>query len=178
MDRYERLAPASLIASISSMPRRWKEAVYVPPDVSIDDFFTVSTDQGSIAEHFGAAIAQIALLRDAIRTTSYNVPEPLDMGVAAAVANKGSGPWPKNAKSARNELKDQFEKLEGELKELKTTDWNRSADAGNTTLTILALAQGASRVGAERLSIVERLVRSLADEDHSTNPPPQDQILD
>ena len=73
MDRYEQLQPASIIASIASMQRRWKDAVHVPADKNIDDFFAVETDDGSIAEHLGAAIAQLRILRPALRTTAYNL---------------------------------------------------------------------------------------------------------
>ncbi len=162
-DRYESLNPASLIASIASMPRRWKDALRVPAPKNIDDFFTVEGPDGTAAEHVGAAIAQIRTLRDAIRTTSYNVPEPLGTEVAAAAANSGSGAWPTSASEGLADLTAEMEGLKEQLDGLKPHDWNKSADAGRTTLSVLKLAQGASRVGAERLGIVERTIRTLAD---------------
>ena len=177
MDRYQQLRPASIVASITSMPRRWKDAMHVPPQVPLEDIFTESTDKGTIAEHVGAAIAQLEVLREAIRTTSYSVPAPFDSAVAAAVENQGSGPWPDSAVAGRKELERQAEQLLEELNRLTTSDWNKSADAGSTTLTVLALGQGASRVAAERLSIVERLVRQLAD-DYEPKPPSQDLLAE
>jgi len=163
MDRYESLPPASIVASISSMQRRWKDAVHVSVDKNIEDYFTIETDQGSIAEHLGAAIAQLRVLRHAVRTTSYNMPEELDSEVVSAVANKGSGPWPKSTKEGLAELFEELDALKSELDQISTSGWKKTAKAGNTSLTLIAIAQGASRVAADRLTIVERLVRTLAD---------------
>lgn len=163
MDRYDRLQPASIVASIASMPRRWKEALHVPPEENIDDYFIVETDQGSIAEHMGAATAQIRILRGAIRTTTYNNPEPVEAEVVAAAANAGSGPWPSNAKEGLAAFNDEIEKLQAELDNVGVRDWNKTARAGNSSVSLLGLAQGASRVAADRLAIVERLVRALVD---------------
>ena len=163
MDRYDQLEPKALVASINSMPRRWKEAMWVPPEENIDDYFSVETDKGSVAEHMGAAIAQLRVLRGAIRTTTYNVPEPLEPEVLTAVANQGSGPWPKNAKSGLAELGEEIEALKAELDLISTRDWQKTAPAGDRSITLMALAQGTTRVAADRLSIAERLVRSLAD---------------
>ena len=162
-DRYDSLQPASLIASMTSMPRRWKDAMRVAPPKSIDDYFTVDGEHGSAAEHVGAVIAQLSTLSDAIRTTSYNVPEPLTSAVVAAASNTGSGPWPESASAGLAELTSLFETLTTQLEQLNPRDWNKSADAGSTMLTVLALAQGASRVAADRLAIVERTIRTLAD---------------
>ena len=94
-DRYDSLQPPSLIASIASMPRRWKDALHVPAPKSIEDLLlTPGTDGVNVAEHLGATIAMIGILQDAIRTTSYNIPEQLGPEVSTAVRNAGSGPWP------------------------------------------------------------------------------------
>ena len=161
-DRYDSLQPPFLISTISSMPRRWKDALSVPKPKDIDDYFTLTGDDGTAAEHVGAAIAQLVILREAIRTTSYNIPEPLETSVTAAVDNTGSGPWPPSVDEGLTELTEQFERLLAQLKSLNPSDWNKSADAGNRTLTISALAQGASRVAADRLAIVERTIRTLS----------------
>lgn len=162
MDRYEQLQPASIIASIASMQRRWKDAVHVPADKNIDDFFAVETDDGSIAEHLGAAIAQLRILRPALRTTAYNVPEALDSEVAAAAANLGSGPWPTSTKAGLADLFAELDAIKTELESINTRDWAKQAQAGSTSVTLLQLAQGTSRVAADRLTKVERLVRHLA----------------
>ena len=148
---------------MTSMPRRWKDAMRVAPPKNIDDYFAVNGEHGSAAEHLGAVIAQLSTLSDAIRTTSYNVPEPLTSSVVSAASNTGSGPWPQSASAGLAELTDLFETLTGQLQQLNPRDWNKSADAGSTMLTVLALAQGASRVAADRLAIVERTIRTLAD---------------
>jgi len=162
-DRYASLNPASLTASIASLPRRWKEALRVPAPDNIDDVLTVEGPDGTVAEHLGAAIAQIRILRDAVRTTSYNVPEPLGAEVATAAANRGSGPWPETTKSGLSDLTNELEALLEQLKGLKAHDWNKSADADRTTLSVLQLAQGCSRVGAERLAVAERTIAAVTD---------------
>lgn len=162
MDRYDQLQPAAIVASITSMQRRWKDAMHVPVDKNIEDFFRVETDSGSIAEHIGAAIAQLQILHPALRTTSYNVPEPLEPNVAAAVANQGSGPWPSSAKDGLADLFNELDAIKSELEGINVRDWTKTTQAGSTTLSLLAIAQGASRVAANRLAIVERLVRQLA----------------
>jgi len=55
-----------------------------------------------------------------------------------------------------------MEQLLEQLEQLSASDWNKSADAGRESLTVLALTQGASRVAAERLSAVDKIVASLA----------------
>lgn len=146
------------------MPRRWKEALHVAPPKSIDEVFSEpGPDGSSAAEHMGAAIAMTEALIDAIRTTAYNVPEPLGPEAATAIHNAGSGPWPASPHVALNTLDGLMEDLLEQLKRLSPSDWNKSADAGSETFTILALAQGASRVAAERLNAVERIIDALAD---------------
>lgn len=158
------------------MPRRWKDAIRVEAPKNIEDYFTVAGPDGSAAEHVGAVVAQLTILSNAIRTTSYNVPEPLPPEAAIAVKNGGSGPWPATASDALSQLRIAFEGLEDQLKTLKSHDWNKSANVltGGTpvdgvpsrsgeSLTVLQLAQGASRVAAERLPVVERAIRSAAD---------------
>ena len=164
MDRYDRLQPAAIIASIKSMQRRWKDAVHVSADKNIEDYFAIETDDGSIAEHIGAAITQLRTLRPALRTTAYNNPEPLDSEVAAAAANLGSGPWPSSTRAGLDELFSELDAIAGELETINTQDWNKTTNAGSTSLTLLQIAQGTSRVAANRLAIVERLVRQLADD--------------
>lgn len=163
MDRYDRLQPPAIVASIASMQRRWKDAVNVPPEQNVEDFFAIDTDSGSIAEHLGAAIAQLRILRPALRSTSYNVPDPLDPEVATAAANAGSGPWPPSTRAGLEELFTELDAIKEELESINIRDWNKSAQAGSTSLTLLQIAQGTSRVAADRLAIVERLVRQLAD---------------
>ena len=163
-DRYDSLQPASLIASMKSMPRRWKDGLRVQPPLNIDDFFSVDGGSGSAAEHLGAAIVQLTTISEAIRTTSYNVPEALSTEVVTAVSNTGSGPWPSSAKAGLQEITSIVEKLTEQMEQLNPRDWNKSADAGSTMLTVLALAQGASRVAADRLAIVDRTIAALADQ--------------
>lgn len=159
------------------MPRRWKEAIRVDPPKNIEDYFTVAGTDGSAAEQVGAVIAQLKILSNAIRTTSYNVPEPLPPEAAVAVENRGSGPWPETAADALAQLREIFTVLEEQLGALKPHDWNKSANVltGTTpvdgvptpsaqSLTVLQLAQGASRVAADRLPLVERIIRNAAND--------------
>lgn len=165
-DRYESLKPNNLIASMSSMPRRWKDAIRVDPPKNIEDYFNVSGPDGNPAELVGAVIAQLKILDDAIRTTSYNIPETLPPEAAAAAQNLGSGPWPASAGDARDQLTEAFENLEARLRQLNTHDWTKSArvepSETGATLSVLQLAQGASRVAATALPIVERSIRDAA----------------
>jgi len=162
-DRYDGLLPKSLIASMASMPRRWKDALKLPPPKSVEDYFTLEGEAGTPAEHLGAAIAQLRLIGEAIRTTSYNVPESLGAEVTSAVDDQSSGPWPSSAHGGLDDLVELCEGIEARLSDLSAGDWNKSASTPGGDLTILALAQGASRVAANRLAIFERTVRALAD---------------
>jgi len=172
MDRYDRLNYQATVSTIGSMPRRWKDALYVQPPKNIEDYFSVEGPEGTMAEHVGAAIAQIRVLRGAVRTTSYNVPDPLEPEVLVAVGDKGSGPWPKSANEGLTDLLAEYEALKAEFDNLKPSDWNKSADlkpqdgdktAHGRSFTIVDLARAVSRVSAERLGKVERTVRKLVD---------------
>ncbi len=164
-DRYESLKPNNLVASMASMPRRWKDAIRVDPPKDIEDFFNVSTSSGNPAELVGNVVAQLKILEDAIRTTSYNIPETLPVEAIAAAKNLGSGPWPSSAADARDELTAAFNALEERLRGLNTHDWAKSAtvEGGGDSLSVLQLAQGASRVAATALPLVERAIREAAD---------------
>ena len=117
----------------------------------------------TIAEHCGAAIAQIDVLALAIRTTLYTSPDPLEDQVVAAVSNAGTGPWPKTAREALNKVSSSLKQLREELELINTSGWNRSATSHleMQSFTVLTLARGSSRVAAERLIAVESLVREL-----------------
>ncbi len=159
---------------MASMPRRWRDAIRVDPPKNVEDFFTLPGSSGiSAAEHTGAVIAQLTILSNAIRTTSYNVPEALAPEAAAASINAGSGPWPDTAADGLAQLDAIFEQIEAQLKQLNTHDWNKSAKVqaagtpadgapGVDSLTVLALAQGASRVAAEHLPLAERVLREVS----------------
>lgn len=135
----------------------------MPAPKNVDEVFTIAGPDGtSAAEHLGAAISMITILVDAVRTTSYNVPEPLGPEVATAVHNAGSGPWPDSAETGVSSLTTTTEQLLEQLQQLSPSDWNKSADSGTETFTVLALAQGASRVAAERLAAVDRIIGGLA----------------
>lgn len=168
-DRYDQLLPPSLTATIGSMPRRWKEALYLPPPKSIDDVFTEADPNGiCVAEEAGAMLAMLAVLEPAIRTTSYNDPELLTTEVQAAVKNDGAGPWPSSAKDALQSIEERFESLIDLVNSLNPRDWTKSASIKSPTgpsvsgrLTMTELIQGASRVSAERLARAEKAVASF-----------------
>lgn len=146
------------------MPGRWVDGFRVDPELDIEDFYTVPGSTGmTIAEHCGAAIAQIDVLALAIRTTLYTSPDPLDDQVVAAVSNAGTGPWPKTAREALNKVSSSLKQLREELELINTSGWNRSATSHleMQSFTVLTLARGSSRVAAERLIAVESLVREL-----------------
>jgi len=174
-DRYDSLKPTMVISSVASMQQRWKDAIRVDPPKNIEDYFSVEGPDGSAAEHVGAVIAQIGAISNAIRTTSYNVPEPIASEAAAAVQNKGTGPWAASAADGLANLQTTFEELLARLKQLNPNDWNKSAKVltgaapadgvsqeSGQMLNILQLARGATRVAAERLPIVERTIRTAA----------------
>ena len=161
-DRYDTLRPNQIVSSIASLPSRWRDAFRIDPELDIEDFFTVAAADGtSMAEHCGAVITQLPALRDAIRTTTYPAPEALGDQVAAAIQNLGSGPWPSSAREALNAISEELKALDEQLKLLHTHDWNKAASSGGTSYTVIQLAQGTSRVAADRLRAVERLVEEL-----------------
>ncbi len=161
-DRYDRLQPPNLTASVASMPRRWKDALHLPPPKNIEEVFTtVGPDGVSAAEDCGAVLAQVATLTNAIRTTSYNAPEALDSTVVAALANQGSGPWPATAGAALENLTAAFENLDNRLKDLKANDWNKTAPTPSGSISLIDLVRGVARVSADRLARVERTVQSF-----------------
>ncbi len=144
------------------MPRRWKDAFHVGPDENIEDYFTVVGNAGiTIAEHCGATLTQLTLLSNAIRTTCYPAPEPLDDAVKAAAQNLGTGPWPASVREFLNNFGMVTNELAAEIGRVKTNDWKKAASSGGRSLTVMEISQGASRVAAERLRAVELLVREL-----------------
>jgi len=174
-DRYDSLKPTTVIASIASMQQRWKDAIRVEKPKNIEDYYSVAGPNGSAAEHIGAVVAQLAVLSNAIRTTSYNVPEPIAPEAASAAKNLGSGPWAATATEGMAQLQASFEELLARLKQLNPHDWNKSANVltgaapvdgvsprSSESLTVLQLAQGASRVAAERLPLAERAITAAS----------------
>ena len=158
-DRYDSLQPPHIISTLRSMPRRWKSALYVAPPKDIDELFGKAIgDHPSAAEHSGAALAQLTILFDAIRTTGYSVPEPLGPEVQSALADKGSGPWPADAAEAIQSIGDTCEALADRLDALAPADWMRSTEG----ITVNDLARGAARVSAERLRQAERMIERLS----------------
>ncbi len=144
------------------MPRRWKDALHLPPPKNIDDVFTTAGPDGiSAAEDAGAVLAQVAVLADAIRTTSYNQPEALGAEVVSALRNAGSGPWPSTAGAALENLTSMFENLSGRLGDLRPADWNKSASTPEGSITLIELVRAVARVSADRLARVERTVNSF-----------------
>ena len=150
------------MASIGSMARRWNEDLYVSPPRSLDDFFDQAGSGGLVvASELGAAIRQVTLLGQAVRTTSYLEPEPLADLVLDAAANKLEGPSPKSASEGLEEITAINTEAYERLKDLRMTDWQNEARAGSKSISVTNLARGISRVNAERLARAARCLASL-----------------
>ncbi len=158
-DRYDKLNHNTYMASIGSMAKRWKDAIYVPPPLNIEDFFTVESPAGIvIADEMGATIHQLTILSKAVRTTSYLETEPLDDDVLDAMQDRLSGDRPNTATSALASIISLNEEVYERLTAMRMVDWKNSANSGSVTVSMPDLARGLSRVNAERLS---RAIRAL-----------------
>ena len=154
-DRYDLLLPPDLISTIKSMPRRWSAALY-PASTATDDTFTRPGGDGlSAAQHTGAMLAQVGVLADAIRATSFDRDEVLGPEILAAVADKGAGPEASSVGTALKEIDAAMDALAAKLESLSTSDWNTDARTVDGTITLVSLVQGAARVVVERLRKAE-----------------------
>jgi len=163
-DQYDRLQPPFIISSIRSMPRRWKEALYVHPPKDIEDFYNKPGPAGdSAASDVGAALEQVRVLADAIRTTSYNDADPLSSEVDTAMKDEGTGPWPPTAHDALGEIEALMEKLGDRLEGLQPNDWaKRASTASGADVSIEQLGQATTRVLATRLGRVAQTIRQVS----------------
>lgn len=144
------------------MPRRYKDALTLPPDENVADIFTVPGGDGTtVAEHLGAAIALLETLRQAARTTGYLEAEALDASVEAAMQDSGTGPWPAAAKAGREQLEEIAESFADQLEGMPTSSWSRSASGPSGSITMSQLAQGGVRVLAGRLGAIERVISQV-----------------
>ncbi len=161
-DRYDKLNHNTLMASVGSMSRRWNEDLHVSKPQSIDDFFDVpGADQMIIADELGAAIRQVQILNEAIRSTSYIEPEPLPELVLEAMADQLDGPRPESAKAGLAELTALNDEVYKRLTDLRMADWSKEAHWGSRVISISDLARGVSRVNAERLARATRTLNAL-----------------
>jgi len=162
-DQYDRLQPPFIVSSIRSMPRRWKKAMHVRPPKNVEDFYTVETDDGrTAAGDVGAALTQVRLLADAIRTTSYNVPETLGPEVETAIRDAGSGPWPPSASDALEQMESLMNDLGDRLEALQPQDWAKRAKTPTGEVSLQQLGQATTRVLATRLARVDRTIREVS----------------
>jgi len=162
-DQYDRLQPPFIVSSIRSMPRRWEQALRVQPPKNIEDFYTLEGSSGqSAASDVGAALEQVRVLADAIRTTSYNEPEVLGSEVEAAMSDSGSGPWPASAAEALEHIEALMNTLGDRLEALHSRDWAKRARMASGDVSIEQLGQATTRVLATRLSRVERTIREVS----------------
>lgn len=162
-DRYEQLLPPDVISAVKSMPRRWASAFQVTPSTSIDEVLALTGEDGAtVAEHTGAFLAQVRTLTDAIRKTRYSSGEEVDADVEAAVSNSGSAQGPPAGADAIDAIEALMQELANTLEALSSSDWTKTAVAPSGTISIAALAQGAVRVAAERLRVVERAVGGVS----------------
>jgi hypothetical protein len=163
-DQYDRLQPPFIISSIRSMPRRWKEALHVHPPKNIDDFYSEPGPTGeSAASDVGAALEQVRVLADAIRTTSYNVPEALGGEVETAMKDAGTGPWPPTAGEALHDMERLMEDLGDRLESLQPHDWaKRASTPSGSDVSVEQLGQATTRVLATRLARVAQTIRQVS----------------
>lgn len=162
-DRYDLLLPPDLISTIKSMPRRWSAALYVASTASDDTFTQPGPDGMSAAQHTGAMLAQVDVLAEAIRSTSFNREEVLGPDVVAAMADEGSGPEAPSVSASLKAIDGAMDALAVKLESLTTSDWNAEARTVDGTVTLLSLVQGAARVAVERLRKTEKAVGGSSD---------------
>ena len=154
-DRYDLLLPPDLISTIKSMPRRWSAALYLASTATDDTFTRPGADGLSAAQHTGAMLAQIDMLTEAIRATSFNRDEVLGSETLAAMADEGSGPEASSVDAGLKAIDAAMDALAAKLESLSTSDWNTDARTVDGTVTLVSLVQGAARVAAERLRKTE-----------------------
>ena len=161
-DRYDKLNHNTVMASVGSMSRRWREAIRVPKPHNIEDFYTAEAAGGLVlADEMGAAITQTTILMNAIRTTSYLEPDPLPDLTVEAMRNELTGERPPSAVDAIEQIAGITDEVYRRLKDLRMADWKNEATWGSMTISISDLAKGVSRVNAERLARATRTLASV-----------------
>lgn len=161
-DRYDNLNHNTLLASVGSMSRRWKEAIFVAPPHNIEDYFTLEApDALVLADEMGAALTQVTILTNAIRTTSYLEPDPLPDMYAEAMRNELSGDRPKSATEGLEQIIAINDEVYGRLQDLRLVDWKNTATGDSGTVSISDLVKGVSRVNAERLARATRTLHAV-----------------
>ena len=161
-DRYDKLNHNTLMASIGSMSRRWNDDIYLAPPQNLEDFFTQEGPEGiTIADEMGATVAQITILNEAVRNTSYIDPEPLPELVIEAMANKLDGQRPASAAAGLSKIMALNVEVYGRFTELRLVDWKKEAAWGSHVVSITDLARGVSRVNAERLARASRVLEAV-----------------
>jgi len=162
-DRYDLLLPPDLISTIKSMPRRWSAALYLASAASDDSFTRPGADGLSAAQHTGIMLAQVDVLAEAIRATSFNRDEVLGEEVLAAMADNGSDHEAASVGDALNAIERAMDALAAKLESLTTSDWNTEARTVDGTVTLVSLVQGAARVAVERLRKTEQAIGGSQD---------------
>lgn len=161
-DRYDKLNHNNLMASVGSMSRRWNDDIYVAPPQNLEDFFAVEGPDGmTIADEMGATIAQVTILNEAVRTTSYIEPEPLPEFTIEAIADQLDGPRPASAAAGLSKITAINVEAYGRLTDLRLVDWKKEATWGSHVVSITDLARGVSRVNAERLARASRVLEAV-----------------
>ena len=163
-DRYAKLAPANVAATLRSFPRRYRQVLYADPDVDIDEIATIDADGGrSIFDLLVDTTRSLTMLDRALERTVISDQPTLHRAVVDARERE----WPAGASvsvAAELELLDDAARtFASHIDHIATADWLRKATVtGGGELTAQQVAQEAARTGVENLRVLERIVPERA----------------
>jgi hypothetical protein len=158
-DRYGQLKPGQIAAALRSYPRRYGTELSRLSDPTL-----ASRDRPDDT----AAFALVQAVVDAFRHRFTGLHEIVELGhvtmTADVLSEPVSAPPTPSAgpSSAPEQLAEVAEQLAAVVDAATTDDWNRAARRPDgSTLTAIDIARDATRVGAERLRELTRMVDGL-----------------
>lgn len=167
-DRYTALAPANVAATLRSLPRRFREALYSDTELDVDEAATLPLSGGvsllDVLRDTNDALA--SLQRSLERTVLSDRPElPADVLSAPPAVSGTTATGDERRSSVHTELErlaGTTDSFAGRIDAVPSGDWLRvGAVHGDGEVTALQVAQQAARVGAENLRAVERMMGEL-----------------
>ena len=120
------------------MPRRYREIIGARAPLSGE-----LQGESGVGAEIGSMMAQLAVIDDAVRSTTWNDPPRLGSDVVAAIADTAEGPDVASAHEALDRIEHLTTTLADRLDAMALDEWNRTAESDQGPLSINELAQGA-----------------------------------
>lgn len=161
-DRYDSLQPVHLIATMRSLPRRYRAAVTGHPELSpveVGALVTPEPDGRRVVDLIGDTVRTLALVERSLELVVLG-----DHVVPAAAVDSSERHWPTDCDTLGVELDaldDVATALADRIESVGDRDWERTGRlTGGGTVTAIELAREAARTGAEHLRAIERLAEA------------------